>query len=150
MPSIWLVFAITMQPESLSKAIQLSVAPVFLLAGIGALMNVLSGRLARIVDTTKQVRLQHEKGEAEGMDARTRRIYRQRMQLTIRAIGLLTATTLLIAAVVATMFLSVVFQLNLTAVVVPLFIGAMILLMLASLCFLREVQLSAMLLQTLI
>ncbi|WP_413745134.1 DUF2721 domain-containing protein [Synechococcus sp. MIT S9451] len=139
-----------MQPESLSKAIQLSVAPVFLLAGIGALMNVLSGRLARIVDTTKQVRLQHEKGEAEGMDARTRRIYRQRMQLTIRAIGLLTATTLLISAVVATMFLSVVFQLNLTAVVVPLFIGAMILLMLASLCFLREVQLSAMLLQTLI
>ncbi len=139
-----------MQPESLSKAIQLSVAPVFLLAGIGALMNVLSGRLARIVDTTKQVRLQHEKGESEGMDARTRRIYRQRMQLTIRAIGLLTATTLLIAAVVATMFLSVVFQLNLTAVVVPLFIGAMILLMLASLCFLREVQLSAMLLQTLI
>jgi|TARA_B100001758_G_scaffold227977_1_gene221806 hypothetical protein len=150
MPSTWLVFAITMQPESLSKAIQLSVAPVFLLAGIGALMNVLSGRLARIVDTTKQVRLQHEKGEAEGMDARTRRIYRQRMQLTIRAIGLLTATTLLISAVVATMFLSVVFQLNLTAVVVPLFIGAMILLMLASLCFLREVQLSAMLLQTLI
>jgi hypothetical protein len=150
MPSTWLVFAITMQPESLSKAIQLSVAPVFLLAGIGALMNVLSGRLARIVDTTKQVRLQHEKGEAEGMDARTRRIYRQRMLLTIRAIGLLTATTLLIAAVVATMFLSVVFQLNLTAVVVPLFIGAMILLMLASLCFLREVQLSAMLLQTLI
>ena len=150
MPSTWLVFAITMQPESLSKAIQLSVAPVFLLAGIGALMNVLSGRLARIVDTTKQVRLQHENGEAEGMDARTRRIYRQRMQLTIRAIGLLTATTLLISAVVATMFLSVVFQLNLTAVVVPLFIGAMILLMLASLCFLREVQLSAMLLQTLI
>ena len=136
--------------ETLLKAIQLSVSPVFLLTGIGAMMNVLSGRLARIVDTTKQVRLQHEKGEAEGMDARTRRIYRQRMQLTIRAIGLLTATTLLIAAVVATMFLSVVFQLNLTAVVVPLFIGAMILLMLASLCFLREVQLSAMLLQTLI
>ena len=150
MPSTWLVFAITMQPESLSKAIQLSVAPVFLLAGIGALMNVLSGRLARIVDTTKQVRLQHEKGEAEGMDARTRRIYRQRMQLTIRAIGLLTATTLLISAVVATMFLSVVFQLNLTAVVVPLFISAMVLLMLASLCFLREVQLAAKLLQTLI
>ena len=46
----------TLQPESLSKAIQLSVAPVFLLAGIGALMNVLSGRLARIVDTAKQLR----------------------------------------------------------------------------------------------
>ena len=138
----------TLQPESLSKAIQLSVAPVFLLAGIGALMNVLSGRLVRIVDTAKQLRATRE--ATGSMDERTRRIYRQRMQLTMRAIALLTATTLLISAVVAAMFLSVVFQLNLTAVVVPLFISAMVLLMLASLCFLREVQLAAKLLQTLI
>lgn len=138
----------TLQPESLSKAIQLSVAPVFLLAGIGALMNVLSGRLVRIVDTAKQLRATRE--ATGSMDERTRRIYRQRMQLTMRAIALLTATTLLISAVVAAMFLSVVFQLNLTAVVVPLFISAMVLLMLASLCFLREVQLAAKLLQNLI
>ena len=138
----------TLQPESLSKAIQLSVAPVFLLAGIGALMNVLSGRLVRIVDTVKQLRAASE--VTGSMDERTRRIYRQRMQLTMRAIALLTATTLLISAVVAVMFLSVVFQLNLTAVVVPLFISAMVLLMLASLCFLREVQLAAKLLQNLI
>ncbi|WP_038024235.1 DUF2721 domain-containing protein [Synechococcus sp. RS9916] len=137
-----------MQPESLSKAIQLSVAPVFLLAGIGALMNVLYGRLVRIVDTAKQLRATRE--VTGSMDERTRRIYRQRMQLTMRAIALLTATTLLISAVVAAMFLSVVFQLNLTAVVVPLFISAMVLLMLASLCFLREVQLAAKLLQNLI
>ena len=138
----------TLQPESLSKAIQLSVAPVFLLAGIGALMNVLSGRLVRIVDTAKQLRATRE--VTGSMDERTRRIYRQRMQLTMRAIALLTATTLLISAVVAAMFLSVVFQLNLTAVVVPLFISAMVLLMLASLCFLKEVQLAAKLLQNLI
>ena len=138
----------TLQPESLSKAIQLSVAPVFLLAGIGALMNVLSGRLVRIVDTAKQLRATRE--VTGSVDERTRRIYRQRMQLTMRAIALLTATTLLVSAVVAAMFLSVVFQLNLTAVVVPLFISAMVLLMLASLCFLREVQLAAKLLQNLI
>ena len=137
-----------LQPESLSKAIQLSVAPVFLLAGIGALMNVLSGRLVRIVDTAKQLRATRE--VTGSMDERTRRIYRQRMQLTMRAIALLTSTTLLVSAVVAAMFLSVVFQLNLTAVVVPLFISAMVLLMLASLCFLREVQLAAKLLQNLI
>lgn len=139
-----------LQPESLSKAIQLSVAPVFLLAGIGALMNVLSGRLARIVDTAKQARAHQDNNGGEGLDEPTRRLYRQRMRLTIRAIGLLTATTLLIAAVVATMFLSVVFQLNLTAVVVPLFITAMGLMMLASLCFLREVQLAARYLHDLI
>jgi len=126
-----------MQPESLSNAIRLATAPVFLLAGIGALLNVLSGRLARIVD---YIRNERRHG---GIEPRTIRVYRQRMQLTIRAIELLTATTLLIAAVVAVMFLSVIFQLNLTVVVVPLFITAMGLLMVASLCFLREVQLSA-------
>ena len=34
----------------LAKAIQLALAPVFLLTGIGALINVMTGRLARIVD----------------------------------------------------------------------------------------------------
>ena len=113
------------------------------MAGIGALLNVLSGRLARIVD---YIRNERRHGSIEH---RTIRVYLQRMQLTIRAIELLTATTLLIAAVVAVMFLSVIFQLNLTVVVVPLFITAMGLLMVASLCFLREVQLSAKHLHTL-
>tara|TARA_B100001093_G_C26345509_1_gene807948 strand:- start:31 stop:438 length:408 start_codon:yes stop_codon:yes gene_type:complete len=130
-----------MQPESLSRAIQMSVAPVFLLAGIGALMNVFSGRLSRIVDTVKA----SQNGIGEPMDERTKSIYRQRMKLTIRGIGLLVMTSLLIAAVVAVMFLSVVFQLNLAAVVVPIFIVAMLLLMLASTSFLREVRLASVL-----
>ena len=110
-----------MQPESLSKAIQLSVAPVFLLAGIGALMNVLSGRLAR-----------------------------RRMQLVIRSIELLTAATLLIAAMVAAMFMSVISRVNLTLVVVPLFIASMGLVMLAAMFFLREVRLASALLNRLL
>ena len=130
-----------MQPESLSKAIQLSVAPVFLLAGIGALMNVISARLARIVDAARQVRDAARAGEA--LDEQQRRSYRRRMQLTIRAIELLTAATLLISAVVAVTFFSVISRVNLTLVVVPLFIAAMSLLMLASLCFLREVQMAS-------
>ena len=130
-----------MQPESLSRAIQMSVAPVFLLAGIGALMNVFSGRLSRIVDTVRA----SQNGTGKPMDERTKSIYRQRMKLTIRGIGLLVMTSLLIAAVVAVMFLSVVFQLNLAAVVVPIFIVAMLLLMLASTSFLREVRLASVL-----
>lgn len=130
-----------MQPESLSKAIQLSVAPVFLLAGIGALMNVISARLARIVDAARQARDAARAGEA--LDERQRRSYRRRMQLTIRAIELLTAATLLISAVVAVTFFSVISRVNLTLVVVPLFIAAMSLLMLASLCFLRDVQMAS-------
>jgi hypothetical protein len=76
-----------MQPESLSKAIQLSVAPVFLLTGIGALMNVLSGRLARIVDYARQLRSTADAGKA--VNDVERRLIRQRMQLVIRSIELM-------------------------------------------------------------
>ena len=130
-----------MEPESLSKAIQLSVAPVFLLAGIGALMNVISGRLARIVDNARKTKATLDAGET--VDEREQVVYRRRMQLTIRAIELLTAATLLISTVVAVMFFSVISRINLTLVVVPLFITAMLLVMLASICFLREVRMAS-------
>ena len=35
---------------SISEIMQSAVTPVFLLAGIGALMNVMTGRLGRIID----------------------------------------------------------------------------------------------------
>ena len=130
-----------MQPESLSKAIQLSVAPVFLLTGIGALMNVLSGRLARIIDYARQLRSTADAGAV--VDDSERLLIRRRMKLIIRSIELLTATTLLIAAVVATMFLSVISRVNFTPVVVPIFISSMGLVMVAAICFLREVRLAS-------
>lgn len=36
---------------NISTLIQLSVAPVFLLAGVAGLLNVFIGRLARIIDS---------------------------------------------------------------------------------------------------
>jgi uncharacterized protein DUF2721 len=36
--------------SDLARAIQLALAPVFLLTGIGALLSVMTGRLARIID----------------------------------------------------------------------------------------------------
>ena len=130
-----------MEPESLSKAIQLSVAPVFLLAGIGALMNVMSGRLVRIVENARRARAALDAGER--VDEWEQSAYRNRMRLTIRAIELLTAAVLLISTVVAVMFFSVISRINLTLVVVPLFITAMLLVMLASICFLREVRMAS-------
>ena len=35
---------------NVSQAIQLALTPVFLLTGIGGLLNVMTGRLARIID----------------------------------------------------------------------------------------------------
>ena len=41
--------------SDLSHIIELSVAPVFLLAGIGAFLNVVASRLARIVDRARNL-----------------------------------------------------------------------------------------------
>jgi hypothetical protein len=37
----------------IARVIQLSIAPVFLISGIAALLSVLSGRLARLVDRAR-------------------------------------------------------------------------------------------------
>ena len=126
-----------MQPESLSKAIQLSVTPVFLLAGIGALLNVLSARLARVSDHARRLRESNARG-----DDVDRRHCKRRMQHILRAIWLLTCSTLLLSIVVATMFMSVLTQIDLSAIVAPLFITTMGMLMLASISFLMEVKLA--------
>jgi hypothetical protein len=46
------------QIDDIAHIIQLSVAPVFLLAGIGAFLTVLSGRLSRIVDRARVLEAQ--------------------------------------------------------------------------------------------
>ena len=43
----------TDQPDAVAHVIQLSVAPVFLLTGIGALLGVMTNRLSRIVDRAR-------------------------------------------------------------------------------------------------
>jgi hypothetical protein len=126
-----------LEPESLSKAIQLSVSPVFLLAGIGALLNVLSARLARVADQARRL----SESDASGDDL-DRRYCKRRMQYILRAISLLTCATLLLSIVVSAIFMGVIAQVDLTAIVAPLFITTMGMLMLASISFLLEVRLA--------
>ena len=91
--------------ETLLKAIQLSVSPVFLLAGIGAMMNVLSGRLSRSVDRARELKRRCQ--ELDRDEQAELRLIRQRIRLVVRAIGLLTISILLISTVVAVIFLTV-------------------------------------------
>ena len=41
--------------STIAQTIQLSLAPVFMLAAIGQLLNVLAGRLARVIDRARVV-----------------------------------------------------------------------------------------------
>nr|WP_228008982.1 DUF2721 domain-containing protein [Cyanobium sp. LEGE 06113] len=144
-PDPLLAAAQTATVETLARAIQLSVAPVFLLAGIGGLLVVLTNRLARIVDRSR--RLQEQMGDATVSRARQSKqelqLQKRRMTLVLKAIELCTVTILLVALVVAIVFVSVVTAIDLALVVVPLFVAAMLCLMVAVLLFMREVQLAA-------
>ena len=140
---------LTAPVEGLARAIQLSVAPVFLLTGIGGLLVVLTNRLSRIIDRSRQLQDQsREPGLAVSREGRLElQVQKRRMALVLRAIELSTFTILLVAVVVAVVFVSAVTAIDLGLVVVPLFVLAMVGLMVAALLFLREVQLAAAQLQ---
>ena len=67
------------QVSSVAHVIQLAVAPVFLLAGVGALLGVLTNRLARVVDRFHA--LERELAENPSSD------YRRKAQTTITSLA---------------------------------------------------------------
>jgi hypothetical protein len=128
----------------LARAIQLSVAPVFLLTGIAGLLNIFTARLARIIDRVRALQEAQERVEpalAEGME-RALRVQRRRTFLINRAILCTGFTALLVAGVVAVLFISAVAALDLAVIVVPVFVLAMVSLIVGLLLFLMEVQLA--------
>ncbi len=128
----------------LSRAIQLSVAPVFLLTGISGLLGMFTSRLARTIDRTRAIQEAMERSDL----ARSRRlravlaVQSRRTFLINRAIFCSTVTALLVAGVVAVMFISAVAAVDLAAIVVPVFVVAMVSLIIALVLFLMEVQLA--------
>ena len=124
----------------LAKAIQLSVAPVFLLTAIAGLLSVISNRLARVLDRAQ--RLQSISDEA--MDLA---LLKRRMTLLTRASEAVTTTGVLVAAVVAVTFISAIAVIDLTAIVVPLFVVAMLSLMVGLLTLLLDTRVSARLIR---
>ncbi|CAE21027.1 possible HAMP domain [Prochlorococcus marinus str. MIT 9313] len=124
----------------------MSVAPVFLLAGIGGLLVVLNSRLVRIIDRSRELQALTQSRDTPVSSERESKTelqaLKRRMALVMKAIELLTITILLVALVVAFVFISVVTQLDLALLVVPLFVMAMVCLMAAALLFQREVQLA--------
>lgn len=127
--------------ESIAQVIQLSVAPVFLLAGVGATLNVLVGRLVRIVDrarvTESQLRDTDEHTVAELQERLE--VLARRARLISRAIALSVLCAVLVPIVIVSLFISVLFQVNLAVPVAVAFIIGLVSLAVGLVYFLREV-----------
>jgi hypothetical protein len=129
--------------SGIAHAIQLALTPVFLLTGIAGLLNVMTGRLARIIDRGRRLT------EGPKLDTSARPALQlelvdleRRRRLTSWAINACTLGALLVCTVVASIFLEALLELHLPWLVGILFTGAMLALIVGLTAFLREVHLA--------
>jgi hypothetical protein len=121
-------------------AIQQSVAPVFLLTGVGAILSVLTNRLARVVDRFRALNT-IPKEQRVGF-------HKEMVTLARRArwihwsISLCTIAALLICIIIAALFIGSTANVATSEAIAILFIAAMFGMISGLLCFLREITLA--------
>lgn len=110
-----------------AQIIQLSVAPVFLLAGIGAFLNVCAGRLSRIVDRARAIEplIRNSRGPEHDRLLAEIRSLDKRMGLVSWAIFLSVLSALLICALIVLLFAASLVRAHFETAVALLFIAAM-------------------------
>lgn len=128
----------------IAHVIQLAVAPVFLLTGVGTLLAVLSGRLGRAVDRSRVLegRLAELAGEALALARDERLLISRRIRLIYAAIVLDVACALLICILIAVAFIDAFWAANLAKLMGALFVLAMLALIASLGAFLREIFLA--------
>jgi hypothetical protein len=130
--------------SAVAHAIQLAVAPVFLLSGIGAMLAVLTNRLSRIIDRARSLETQlatSTPDAAASMHSELRTLKRRARHIS-HAIILCTLTALLVCAVIATLFVGAFEGFDTSMPVALLFVAAMIAFIGGLLFFLREISIA--------
>ena len=126
----------------IAQTIQLALAPVFVLVAIGNIMNILSGRLGRVVDRSRVLQQLHGETDGQAHDAVVReiRIVDVRIKLIGRAIFLLVVSGLAIGLTVALLVVEEFATVSLQPVAAGVFLVAIGLLMAALTLVLRETR----------
>jgi hypothetical protein len=125
---------------TVAQVIQQAVAPVFLLTGVGAILGVLSTRLARVIDRFRILdEIAEEDGAVHAVEMRT---LIRRSRWIHWAISLCTLCALLICVVIAALFIGSEFGKDPSRTISVFFIAAMLALIAGLLCFLREIALA--------
>lgn len=131
--------------SQVAHTIQLAVAPVFLLAGIVAFINVCASRLARVIDRARVVEklvLETSGAEHDRLIDEIR-VLDMRIKVVNRAILLSVLSSLLVCAVVILLFASSLLDVNLGTLIALLFIGSMLSIGSAFAIFIYETRLGS-------
>lgn len=131
---------------AISSVIQVAVAPVFLLAGIAALLGVMTTRLGRVIDRSRRLhgndRRQLTPQQLALLDKELASLERRGRFINI-AITFATSSALMVCVVIITIFVSQFLSTNLGEVIAGLFVLCMLALIIALVTFLLEVTAAA-------
>ena len=134
----------TPDASAIAQTIQLSVTPVFLLVATGSLLNVIAGRLARVVDRSRV--LMERWPETEGAEhdriVAELRVADRRMAVINNSILAAVAGGIVVCLLVALLFTQAFTGANLAVAASWAFAAAMLLLLVSLILFLIEVRLA--------
>jgi len=133
------------QVSQVAQTIQLALAPVFLLAGIGTFLNVCVSRLSRIIDRARDVeaRVLTTRGKEHDRMVSEIRVLDRRMSVVNSAIFLSVASACAVCLVVILLFAGNLFDAHLGTPIAILFSLAMLLQAGAFATFIQEIRLAS-------
>jgi hypothetical protein len=135
-----------LDPEigNIAHAIQLAIAPVFLLTGLAGFLGVVATRLARVIDRARSIEVTWPSldVEARSVARLEMRNLERRRHVCSWSINYCTLAALLVCLVIVTLFVEELFTTHLRWLAGCLFVTAMILVIYGLTWFLREVYLA--------
>jgi uncharacterized membrane protein len=126
---------------AVGRAIQFSVAPVFLLSAIGGMLSVMIARIGRVVDRAREVESRMVEALPDGRGLLQKELARLvlRMHLIQRAITFCVLTAIFVCLVVVTLFVGAFYEYQFVFAVAGFFVAAMLMFLVGLLYFLREI-----------
>jgi hypothetical protein len=131
--------------NTVAETVRLALAPVFLLSGIGAFLNVLASRLSRIVDRSRDIepQLLGRRGSEHDRWVESLRILDRRMSLIKWATGLSVTSAVLTCLVVVLLFAANLTRTHLGNAIAVLFMASMLTIGAGFAVFLAETTIAA-------
>ena len=131
--------------STVAEIVRLALAPVFLLSGIGAFLNVLASRLARIVDRSRDIEpwLLASRGTEHDRWVNDLKVLDRRMSLINWATGLAVTSAVLTCLVVVLLFAANLIRTHLGTEIAWLFMASMLTIGASFAVFLLETTIAA-------
>ena len=128
------------------SVLQTALTPAFLLVAVGSLLNVLTGRLSRIIDRSRDLQTLHAatEGESHQRVVSELRIIERRMRVVGSSILFAVLSAIAVCVMISLLFLMGLTQFSAPWVAVAVFMLALLLLVACLLQFVHEIRLATL------